>query len=467
MGGRRDPGCHKLKFGARGRRADDQFFVQRIAFCAGRQQLAQKLQGRPFVYGPVAGAAFGRMHAGGAAVLAGAGCHGFIGGFQQGAGIAEGLAREASAAGQAVVNKHGGQPQLRVHGRGYAAKVVAVGHDEQGQHADGSVLQRVDAAHKVHEVVFHLRADIVENDKPQAFGFKNLRRGVQGRDGQQAVTRCGALLIARDGVDNAQAAPAHQHAAQRHARCFLKNVRGFLAACAGKPAHLGLLGHDAGTGRVHVVNDVAAPPVQVDSAGMRFAPGAKAVHRTDDVALLVFNAEGLACAAQIHMPLGALARGHELAAVRRLQQQALGIELAGGGQGGGARQHGFAGAQGHFGGGAFQMSGQDDLVVRVDHGLFRRAAEKIFGISGKVLVQRVLARHNDHGGFLLRPPHAAATLQGGHDRAGITHQDADIQPADVDAQFKGAGADHGQQVAAGHARFDAAALLRQKACAIG
>ena len=44
------------------------------------------------------------------------------------------------------------------------------------------------------------------------------------------------------------------------------------------------------------------------------------------------------------------------------------------------------------------------------------------------------------------PPDPAAALPGGHDRAGVAHQQAQVQVADVDAQFQGAGGDHGQQL---------------------
>ena len=113
------------------------------------------------------------------------------------------------------------------------------------------------------------------------------------------------------------------------------------------------------------------------------------------------------------------------------------------------------------------MAGQNDLVLRVDHGLFRRTAEKVFGIAGKVLVQGIFSGHHDDRRFLPRTAHPAAALEGGHDRAGIAHQNADVQPADVYAQLQGAGADHGQQFARSHARFHGPALFRQKARAIG
>ena len=113
------------------------------------------------------------------------------------------------------------------------------------------------------------------------------------------------------------------------------------------------------------------------------------------------------------------------------------------------------------------MPGQNDLIVRVDHGLFRRAAEKIVGIAGKILVQSVFARHHDNRRLLLRAAHAPSPLQGSHDRTRIAHKNAHIKAANVYAQLKGAGADHGQQFAAGHARFDTAAFFGQKARTVG
>ena len=304
-------------------------------------------------------------------------------------------------------------------------------------------------------------------DKPQALCFKNLGRGFQRRDGEQPVARCGAFFVAGNKFGYAQAATANQHTAQGCAFDFFKDVRFFIAACARKPRYLGSLGHNAGAGGVHFVNHIAAATVQVHRAGVCFLPGAKAVHRANDLAVLILNGKGLARAAQIHMPLRALAGGQQLCAVGRLQQQALGVKSAGGGAGSGTCQHGIARGERYLCRRAFQMAGKDNLVVGIDHGLFGRAVEKIFGIAGKILVQRVLARHHNNGRFLLGAAHAATALQGGHDRAGVAHKNAHVEPANVYAQLKRAGAHHGQQLARGHAGLDAAAFFGQKTRAVG
>ena len=160
---------------------------QPIALVAGGQGLAQQLQRALLADGPVAGAALGRMHARRAAVLARAGGHGFAGGFQQLPRIGKGLAGETGAAGQTIVNKHRGQAQLRVQGRGYAAEIVAVRHDQQGQQTNSRVFQGVDGTHKVQKALFQIRAQHVGKDIPEALSFKNLRWRVQGYDGQQPV----------------------------------------------------------------------------------------------------------------------------------------------------------------------------------------------------------------------------------------------------------------------------------------
>ena len=71
------------------------------------------------------------------------------------------------------------------------------------------------------------------------------------------------------------------------------------------------------------------------------------------------------------------------------------------------------------------MPGQNDLIVWIDHGLFRGATEEVFGITGKVLFQRVFARYNDNGGLLLCAAHTPSALQGRHDRARVAHKNAD------------------------------------------
>lgn len=106
----------------------------------------------------------------------------------------------------------------------------------------------------------------------------------------------------------------------------------------------------------------------------------------------------------------------------------------------------FRDGQRQFGGGADQMSAQDDRIGRIEHGRFGRALEEVAGVAHEVLVQGVFLGNEDHGAVLAAASHPAAALPGGHDRAGIAHQQAQIQVADVDAQLQGVGGDDGQQL---------------------
>ncbi len=163
------------------------------------------------------------------------------------------------------------------------------------------------------------------------------------------------------------------------------------------------------------------------------------------------------------MALRALAGRHPLAAIRRLQQQPFRLQFSQGRLRARPLQPIVAHAEGQFSRCAFQMTFQDDLIVRVHHGPLGLPLEKGFGLMDEILIQRILARHEQYGGFLPRPPHAAPALQGGNDRPRIAHQNAHVEAADVDPQFQRAGRHHGKQLAVAHARLDLAPLLGQKA----
>lgn len=130
-------------------------------------------------------------------------------------------------------------------------------------------------------------------------------------------------------------------------------------------------------------------------------------------------------------------------------------------------QPGLAPPQGLFRGGAFQMPRQNGGIIGIDDGQFRRTRKEIVGMPQKILIQRVVPGHQNNGGFSQGPSHAAAALQRRRDRARIAHQNADVQTADIYAQFQRAGGNDGQQFAGGHARFDLAAFLRQETGPVG
>ncbi len=132
---------------------------------AGKNGLQHELRGA-LVNGPVAGPAFRGMHAGRAAHFARTGFNGPQGRLYQLVRFFESLSRQSCTTGHAVVDEYRSPFYLLMDGRGDAAEVVAVGHDQQRQHADGCVFKSVDAAHEVHEFLFAAAADLVRNLKP-------------------------------------------------------------------------------------------------------------------------------------------------------------------------------------------------------------------------------------------------------------------------------------------------------------
>ena len=113
------------------------------------------------------------------------------------------------------------------------------------------------------------------------------------------------------------------------------------------------------------------------------------------------------------------------------------------------------------------MAGGDGRVVGIDDGGFGRPVEKVGRMAHEILIQGVLAGNQGHGRFPKRPADPAAALPGGHDRAGITAQDAQVEAPDVDAEFEGRGGHHGQQLPGGHGRLDGPAFLGQKPGTVG
>ena len=88
--------------------------------------------------------------------------------------------------------------------------------------------------------------------------------------------------------------------------------------------------------------------------------------------------------------------------------------------------------------------------------------KKFLGVFHKILVQGVGLGHQQDQRVLAPPSHAAAALPGRYHGARVTHQDTDIQPADVDPHLQGAGGNDPQHFAAGQLLFDFPAFFGQK-----
>ncbi len=330
------------------------------------------------------------------------------------------------------------------------------------------MLHGVDAAHEV--VVFGLgpTPNLVRDCEPYPLGLVDQGRQVQGDHGEQDSAAGAALLVPRDLLGDAQPAEEGPGRGQAFGAADLQDLGGLLHPHPGVVTHAALLDRDHAAVHVQVLDHEALPAVQVDRAGVGLLEGPVGVDEADDGSLGGgLDGHGLAGSAQVHLAVGLFAAGEGFAAVGGLQQLAAGQEPLQAGREAGIAQQLLVAGQGQLGSGADQVAVHDDLVVGIDHGGLGRPAEEVLGVAHEVLVQGVLAGDHDHGRLPLAAAHPSAALQGLHDRARVAHQDAQVEPADVDAELQGAGGDDRQQVARGHAGFDVPPLLREEPGPVG
>ncbi len=112
------------------------------------------------------------------------------------------------------------------------------------------------------------------------------------------------------------------------------------------------------------------------------------------------------------------------------------------------------------------MAQEDQQVVRLDQGVFRRASEKVLRMTGQVLVHGVRTGHQDSQRRGLFPAGAARLLKGCCDAARVTDQHRCVHAADVDAQFQGVGGNNSFDLAPAQAFLDGTALLGQVAATV-
>ena len=132
----------------------------------------------------------------------------------------------------------------------------------------------------------------------------------------------------------------------------------------------------------------------------------------------------------------------------------------------GASPEPLAGREGQLERGRPQVRQQDVEVLRVEARLLRRCLEEVLGVRGHVLVDGTGAGHQDGHADVLAAPGAAHLLPGAGDGARVAGQHGHVQPADVDAELQGVGADDAEDLAGAQAGLDGAPLRRQVAAAI-
>jgi hypothetical protein len=105
-------------------------------------------------------------------------------------------------------------------------------------------------------------------------------------------------------------------------------------------------------------------------------------------------------------------------------------------------------------------------IVWVDNRCLKGATEKILGIPHEILIQRIgLADENDHR-LAIAAAHSAAALPGVDNGTGITHKDAGIETADINAHLQGACGDNPGYSPRGQSMLNFAPLLREETSAI-
>ncbi len=105
-------------------------------------------------------------------------------------------------------------------------------------------------------------------------------------------------------------------------------------------------------------------------------------------------------------------------------------------------------------------------VVGIDERPLGRRVEEIGRVANDELIERRAAGHHHRGGSAGPPPRASRALPRGGDRARISRHDADIERADVDAEFQRVGGDDGPHRTVAQPLLDLAATVRQIPAAI-
>ena len=189
-------------------------------------------------------------------------------------------------------------------------------------------------------------------------------------------------------------------------------------------------------------------PVGADSAPPACRPVAGRSPMSPPVRPAGDDRPALADGAHAHPPVGPLAGGEPGVPLGALQQlPAFGQPLQGrrvSGQLGVSR---LVAGQGPLAGGAGQVLLEDVAVRGVGHGVLDLAAEELLRVPGESTgrgASRPASRTTIDSRALAAD--ASGPLPGADDRPGVAHEDAEVQPADVDAELQGGGADHPEQV---------------------
>ncbi|MBV6465939.1 MAG: hypothetical protein PGMFKBFP_01229 [Anaerolineales bacterium] len=107
---------------------------------------------------------------------------------------------------------------------------------------------------------------------------------------------------------------------------------------------------------------------------------------------------------------------------------------------------------------AAQMLQQDQEMVGVDQRLLGRLPEKIFGMVGEELVERIGRRDQRRRGRVVPASRATRLLPRGRDASRVADEDGRAESADVDPQLEGVRRHHEADASIAESLFDLAAL---------
>ncbi|OPZ01385.1 MAG: hypothetical protein BWZ09_02727 [Alphaproteobacteria bacterium ADurb.BinA305] len=211
---------------------------------------------------------------------------------------------------------------------------------------------------------------------------------------------------------------------------------------------------------------VAPPQVLVDGVLVEFAARADGIDLADHLRAAVDVHVVVGHAAQVHAACREVGQGVAPAALVGLER-AVAFEHVER-HGVGARGEGrLLRAQGVLVGGAGQVLQQYVGVVRVEPGALDRSAQQELGMVHQVLVDGRVAGHEDDHGAPSLAADAAGLLPEAGDAAGVARKEAEIEVADVDAQFQRVGGDDGVDAPLEEVALELAALAGQQSTAVG
>ena len=204
--------------------------------------------------------------------------------------------------------------------------------------------------------------------------------------------------------------------------------------------------------------------MEVDGSRMALAVNPGHADLADQpLGLFLEDREPFSGAADVHQAVGIQAVGEPFPPRGALQKLAVGDELVQERSVILHRDDRLVRPQGNLRAGADQVFGDHHGIVRVHHGAFEPPSEKILGVVHEILVQGVGLGDQGDQGFPVGPAHPASPLPGGGHRSRVAHQDAHIQPADIDPQFQGAGGDDPQELPGNQLGLDLPPFLRKEA----